>query len=160
PRTTQRTIAQDPGQIKAMFNDIAPTYDLLNRLLSFGMDSGWRRKAIAHLKRYQNGTFLDIASGSGDVALDLLSLHPRKVIASDFAFEMLKVLRTKTERTSSDDVIQIVSCDALSLPFRDCSFDGTIVAFGIRNFADRLRSLKEMYRVLKKEGTSVVLELT
>src|SRR6266446_3622229 len=107
-------VTQEPERIKAMFNDIAPTYDLLNRLLSFGLDRGWRRKSISCLEKYRNGLFLDIASGSGDVALDLLRLHPRKVVAADFALGMLKVLRAKLPRAQANGVIEIVSCDALA----------------------------------------------
>ena len=152
--------SQEPGRIQAMFNDIAPTYDLLNHILSFGLDRTWRRKAISCLAKYPGGRFLDIASGSGDVALDLLRLSPRQVVAGDFAYGMLRVFGEKLRHGEALGPIDIVSCDALNLPFRDNLFDGTVVAFGIRNFADRGRSLREMHRVLRPGGTSVILELT
>jgi len=148
-----------PETIRQMFDEIAPTYDRLNRVLSFGLDRRWRHKAVELLSGKVGGSFLDIAAGSGDVALDLGALRPRSIVASDFAFNMLSVFRKKLG-TAHREGVALVSCDAHSLPFRDASFDGTIVAFGIRNFADRLRSLQEMLRVLKPDGISVILELT
>lgn len=143
-----------------MFNAIAPTYDILNHLMSFGLDIRWRRKAIRTLGEKRGGVFLDIAAGSGDVSLDLIELEPRRVVAADFASNMLTVFRHKLSLRNHSCAIDMVSCDALSLPFPKATFDGTIVAFGMRNFADRLRSLKEMLRVLKPGGISVILELS
>lgn len=151
---------QLPAEIKRMFNAIAPTYDTLNHLLSFGLDIRWRRKAISFLRQKDRGVFLDIAAGSGDVSIDLLRLDPQRIIAVDFAVAMLSVFRQKMLRTERPAPIELVASDALALPFHDELFDGTIVAFGIRNFADRLRSLKEMRRVLKTGGTAVILELS
>lgn len=149
-----------PEHIQGMFNAIAPTYDRLNHLMSFGLDIGWRRRAVRLLAGKRGGVFLDIAAGSGDVSLSLLELRPRQIVAADFAYEMLRVFEAKRAGCADPHCIDIVSCDALSLPFRNASFDGTIVAFGMRNFADRLRSLQEMRRVLKPGGISVILELT
>jgi len=143
-----------------MFDRIAPTYDLLNRLISFGLDSSWRRKAARILGRHRSGTFLDIAAGSGDVTLALLETNPALVVGTDFSLNMLTLFGTKLRRAHGDGRAALAASDALSLPFRDCSFDGTIVAFGIRNFADRPLALREMFRVLKPGGTSVILELT
>src|ERR1700690_2575820 len=150
---------EKPEKIRSMFDAIAPTYDLLNHLLSFGMDIHWRKKAIALLKEKEGGTFLDIAAGSGDVSLALLSLKPQRIIGTDFASNMLNVFQQKLQKHENADCIELVSCDAHELPFCDQSFDATIVAFGIRNFADRLRALREMHRVLKPNGISLVLEL-
>lgn len=149
-----------PENIRQMFNAIAPTYDVLNHLMSFGLDIRWRRKAVRSLAEKRDGVFLDIAAGSGDVSFDLMRLQPRHVVASDFAQKMLAVLQEKLAQRTHDCTLDVVSCDALSLPFREGVFDGTIVAFGMRNFADRFRSLKEMHRVLKPGGISVILELT
>jgi demethylmenaquinone methyltransferase / 2-methoxy-6-polyprenyl-1,4-benzoquinol methylase len=151
---------RDPDKIRTMFDSIAPTYDILNRLLSFGLDVRWRRKAVSLLGPESGGTFLDIAAGSGDVSLDLLKLKPDRVVAADFAFRMLEVFQEKIRSSGIAAPIDVVSCDAHALPFRDNTFDGTIVAFGIRNFADRGKALQEMLRVLKPGGRSVVLELT
>jgi demethylmenaquinone methyltransferase / 2-methoxy-6-polyprenyl-1,4-benzoquinol methylase len=151
---------RDPEKIRSMFDSIAPTYDLLNRLLSFGMDVRWRRKAVGLLEPKSGGIFLDIAAGSGDVSLDILKLQPKRVVAADFAFRMLEVFQEKLRANGITAPIDLVSCDAHALPFRGETFDGTIVAFGIRNFADRGKALQEMMRVLKPGGQSVILELS
>ncbi len=155
-----RDTLQPPEQIRSMFNEIAPTYDLLNHLLSFGLDIRWRRKAVAMLAEKKGGDILDIAAGSGDFSLEMLKLQPNIVVASDFAKNMLNVFKKKLSAKRGIDYIKLVSCDALALPFHDESFDAIIVGFGIRNFADRLLSLKEMARVLKPGGVSVILELS
>jgi demethylmenaquinone methyltransferase / 2-methoxy-6-polyprenyl-1,4-benzoquinol methylase len=151
---------QDPVRIKEMFDAIAPTYDLLNRMLSFGLDVRWRRKAVAFLEEKHGGRILDIAAGSGDVSLEVLGIRPARVVATDFAPGMLRVFRRKLATRSDGGIVDLVICDALRLPFRNESFDGTIVAFGIRNFADRDAGLREMLRVLVPGGISVILELS
>ena len=157
-KTTTRP--QDPDRIRKMFDAIAPTYDLLNRLLSFGLDVRWRRKAVSFLSEKHGGTFLDIAAGSGDVSLELLTLRPARIVATDFAPAMLHVFKRKLAGRRETGMVDLVICDALQLPFRDGSFDATIVAFGIRNFADRDAGLREMLRVLAPGGISVILELS
>jgi demethylmenaquinone methyltransferase/2-methoxy-6-polyprenyl-1,4-benzoquinol methylase len=149
-----------PSEVKAMFNAIAPTYDLLNHLLSLGLDIRWRKKALRLLEEKRGGIFLDIAAGSGDLSTGALRLGPRVVVAADFAIRMLEVFRQKAVRLPERSVLSLVSCDAHHLPFPDGRFDVTMVAFGIRNFADRLGSLREMHRVLNKGGITMVLELT
>jgi demethylmenaquinone methyltransferase / 2-methoxy-6-polyprenyl-1,4-benzoquinol methylase len=160
--TTLTNGVQDPEKIQSMFNAIAPTYDLLNHLLSFGMDILWRKKAISLLEEKRGGAILDIASGSGDLSIDALALNPRMIVATDFAFQMLTVFGGKLRQRAHlpASVIRLTSCDALSLPFASGSFDATMVAFGIRNFADRLKGLQEMHRVLRPGGVSLILELT
>jgi demethylmenaquinone methyltransferase/2-methoxy-6-polyprenyl-1,4-benzoquinol methylase len=152
--------AQDPQAIRAMFDAIAPRYDLLNRLLSLGLHRGWRKRAVSFLAEKRGGLMLDIAAGSGDVSLELLSLEPSRVVATDFAPAMLEVLRHKLNGHSGHSRIEVVICDALHLPFQDRLFDGAIVAFGIRNFADRDAALREMFRVLAPDGISVILEFS
>lgn len=151
---------EQPEEIRKMFDAIAPTYDLLNHVLSFGLDIRWRKKAITMLTDKRGGVILDIAAGSGDVSFDLMNINPCRVIGADFSLNMLQVFRKKLSDSNKAHPVSLVSCDALSLPFSKETFDGTIVAFGIRNFADRLRSLKEMLRVLKPNGISVILELS
>ena len=143
-----------------MFDAIAPTYDLLNHLMSFGMDIRWRKKAIAYLPNKQYGVILDIAAGSGDVAFEIFKFYPYKIVAVDFSVNMLDVLRKKIHSHIHLDSITFACCDAQSLPFQNNVFDATVVAFGIRNFSDRLVSLREMFRVLKPNGISIILELT
>ncbi len=158
-RDTLNSATRSPAQIRAMFNAIAPTYDRLNHLLSFGLDVRWRRKAIRMAKAKRGGAVLDIAAGSGDLSLDALALEPSRIVATDFAVSMLREFDRKL-RERPPLPIDLVACDAMELPFRDGSFDLTMVAFGIRNFADRLRSLKEMFRVLRPGGMTLILELS
>ncbi len=143
-----------------MFNNIAPTYDALNHVLSFGLDIGWRKRALKLVEKKRGGIFLDIAAGSGDFSIEALSLKPERIIATDFAFQMLYVFQNKLRLCKDADNVQLASCDALRLPYRESTFDVTMVAFGIRNFSNRLIALKEMSRVLKPGGVSIILELT
>ncbi len=149
-----------PEEIREMFDTIAPTYDFLNHFLSGGMDILWRKKAIRLLREKQNGVILDIATGSGDLAFDAMRLNPVMIVATDFSFNMLKEFHSKIERRRIASRPLLVSCDAMALPFAGATFDATMVAFGIRNFADRQEALKEMVRVLKPGGLSLILELT
>lgn len=144
--------------IRKMFDAIAPTYDLLNHLISFGFDIRWRKHAISLLKEKSNGIFLDIAAGSGDIVAELQELQPRNIVATDFSFNMLKLLQKKLG--SKCKSLHIVSCDAHNLPFPSSTFDGAVVAFGIRNFSDKEKALREMYRVLNPNGIAIILELT
>ncbi|MBI1805010.1 MAG: bifunctional demethylmenaquinone methyltransferase/2-methoxy-6-polyprenyl-1,4-benzoquinol methylase UbiE [Ignavibacteriae bacterium] len=150
----------DPQSIQRMFNAIAPTYDMLNHLLSFGLDIRWRKRAIRSLEEKRGGAILDIAAGSGDLSLEALKLSPSYLVATDFAETMLQVFQKKLRGQRHSQIVNLVACDALSLPFADESFDATMVAFGIRNFADRIKSLREMRRVLKPRGLSLILELS
>jgi demethylmenaquinone methyltransferase/2-methoxy-6-polyprenyl-1,4-benzoquinol methylase len=151
---------KEPATIQKMFNDIAPRYDLLNHLLSFGFDIAWRRKAIRLVSEKRGGAVLDLASGSGDFSLAARRIDPRLIVASDFATNMYEIFRKKIGGKIDRDIIQFIACDALNLPFRPESFDVVMVAFGIRNFADRPAALREMYRVLRPEGIVLMLELT
>ena len=159
-RFNQKSIPPKPADIQTMFNAIAPTYDLLNHLLSFRLDIRWRRKAVRLIAEKRGGTILDIATGSGDFSLEVLKLQPRHIVAIDFAQKMLKVFQQKLKGYNDADLINLVSCDALCLPFRGETFDATLVAFGIRNFTDRFAALQELLRVLKPNGSSVILELS
>jgi demethylmenaquinone methyltransferase/2-methoxy-6-polyprenyl-1,4-benzoquinol methylase len=158
--TASKPQPRTPQEIQTMFNTIAPTYDRLNHLLSFGLDIGWRKKAIEFLEEKKGGRILDIAAGSGDLSIDMLRLNPLQIVGTDFAVEMLKVFHQKIDVLGEGKRVALVSSDALRLPFTDNQFDVTMVAFGIRNFSDRLKSLKEMFRVLKPTGLTMILELT
>ena len=151
---------QDPERVRSMFNAIAPTYDTLNHVISGGLDILWRRKAISLLESKRGGRILDIASGSGDLAVDALALAPELVVSTDFALEMLRCFADKIDnRQLNKYPISLAGCDAMRLPFADESFDVAMVAFGIRNFADRVVALREMHRVLRPGGISLILEL-
>jgi demethylmenaquinone methyltransferase/2-methoxy-6-polyprenyl-1,4-benzoquinol methylase len=151
---------RESSAIRKMFDGIAPTYDLLNRLISFGLDRNWRKQAVIIFRDKIGGNFLDIAAGSGDVSIELLRMQPASIVATDFSMKMLLECKKKINRHDKNNIIHCAAVDAHKLPFQSETFDGTIVAFGIRNFEDRLLSLKEMYRVLKRDGISVILELT
>ncbi|XOB99578.1 bifunctional demethylmenaquinone methyltransferase/2-methoxy-6-polyprenyl-1,4-benzoquinol methylase UbiE [Deinococcota bacterium DY0809b] len=140
-----------------MFGEIAPRYDLLNRLLSGGVDQRWRRLAVRLATEKAPRRILDVATGTGDVALRLKRVRPAaEVVGADFTPQMLELARAKAERTGLD--VRFVEADALALPFADASFDAVTVAFGFRNFADYERGLAEFYRVLAPGGRAVILE--
>lgn len=148
-------------QVQAMFSDIAPTYDLLNRLLSFGVDRLWRKRAVAGLLRDFSGkeaSFLDLATGTADVALEVhrQADSGARIVGVDFAYPMLA--RGKKKAAERGASLSLIQGDGLSLPFKDGAFDGLIIAFGLRNFEDRDAGLAEMGRVLKEGGRLVVLE--
>lgn len=140
--------------IKKMFAGISPRYDLLNHLLSLGRDKKWRSFAVSQLP---SGLILDVCSGTGDVAIEASGKN--SIIASDFCNEMLQLCEVKV-RTSGIENILCVQSDAENLSFNDETFDGAIVAFGIRNVADIRKALSEMSRVVKKGGKVVVLEFS
>lgn len=148
-------------QVKRMFNKIAPFYDFLNHFLSLGIDNRWRKKAIRKLESLQPDTILDIATGTGDLAIMANKmLSPSKIIGLDLSEEMLTVGRKKMVKKELDQKIEMVQGDSENLPFEDESFDAVIVAFGVRNFQNLQKGLNEMQRVLKKGGKMVILEFT
>ncbi len=148
-------------QVQEMFSDIAPRYDLLNRLLSGGRDRYWRKRAVSQLAPRASGCFLDIATGTADVAIEIARTCPDRsvqVVGMDFSDKMLELAGRKIDSLAMSDTIQLEAGSAESLPFKNNSFDGTITAFGIRNFSDVEVSLREMHRVLRPGGQSVILE--
>lgn len=146
--------------VAAMFDSIAPRYDLLNRVLSFGIDKGWRRKAIAMLRDARPARILDVATGTADLAIEALKLDPEKVVGVDISEEMLRVGRLKVEEMGEHDRIELRRGDSERLPFSDRQFDAAIVAFGVRNFENLNRGLAEIHRVLKPGGMLVILEFS
>ena len=144
-------------EIRRMFDSIAPRYDLLNRLLSFRRDISWRRWAVKQLISHKQGTYLDVATGTADVALEIKRQAPlSRTVALDFASRMLDLAKKKVVGKG----IELVRGDAMNMPFPDNAFDGAIVAYGVRNLPDRLSGLKEMRRVVKPHGRVVVLEFS
>jgi demethylmenaquinone methyltransferase/2-methoxy-6-polyprenyl-1,4-benzoquinol methylase len=143
--------------IREMFDSVAPRYDLLNRLLSGGRDVVWRRLAVSRLLGDEKGSYLDVATGTADVALEIRKQAPSaQVVGVDFSPNMLERARKKVANSG----IGLIRGDALSLPFDDNTFDGSIAAYGVRNFSDRLQGLREMRRVVKPRGRVVVLEFS
>lgn len=151
--------APKPGS-GAMFDQIAGRYDLLNRLMSMGIDRSWRRKTVAAMKLPPRARVLDLATGTADLALMIARLHPdAQVIGSDLSDRMLEVGAEKVSRSGLSERVRLERGDAQELPYDDDSFDGCCIAFGIRNIPDRGAALSEMARVTKPGGRVAVLEL-
>jgi demethylmenaquinone methyltransferase/2-methoxy-6-polyprenyl-1,4-benzoquinol methylase len=150
-----------PESIRSLFNNIAPTYDLANHLLSLGRDFYWRKKAVQEVKGLE-GWILDIATGTGDVAIKIIRLngHYRKVFGIDFSEPMIKKAQQKVFREGLSQTIALSLGDALFLPFRDNTFSASTIAFGLRNIVKKEQALFEMVRVIKKGGKVIILEFT
>lgn len=149
------------AQVEEMFDNIAPTYDMLNHRLSCDIDKGWRRKAIAQLKPFAPREILDIATGTGDFAiLAARMLRPERLVGADISEGMMAVGRQKVEREGLGDVIHFRREDCLQLSFEDGSFDAVTAAFGIRNFKDLDTCLRELHRVLRPGGHLSIVELS
>lgn len=156
-----KTYSTHPESIRALFNNIAPTYDLLNHLLSLGRDLYWRKTAVREFNGL-NGWVLDIATGTGDVAIEITRQEGRRrnVVGVDFSEPMIRRAREKLTQKGLLRAIAIGQGDALFLPFRENTFHGAIIAFGLRNIAQKEQALSEMVRVVKPGGKAVVLEFT
>jgi demethylmenaquinone methyltransferase/2-methoxy-6-polyprenyl-1,4-benzoquinol methylase len=153
---------KNPFKIQSMFSSIAPRYDLLNRLLSFGRDLYWRRFAVNLLSKKEGCTFLDLATGTADIALEIAKQHypNTRVMGIDFSEQMLEFGRKKIVKMGYQEQIDLRLGDITSLPFEDRTFDAAIIAFGIRNIPDYKKGIKEMARVVKSGGSIVILEFT
>ena len=143
-----------------MFDNISGNYDFLNHFLSLGIDTLWRRKAIRQLQEVQPKLILDVATGTGDFAVEALRLNPDKIIGIDISEGMLEMGRKKMAKRGLDSKIELRSGDSEKLPFEENKFDAIIVAFGVRNFENLEKGLSEMLRVLKPGGKVVVLEFS
>ena len=142
-----------------MFDQIAHRYDLLNRLISLGLDQSWRRKLIASLS--SQGEILDVATGTADVALAIAKTYPQTtVVGLDPSVNMLNVGRVKVDRRTQNDRVHLMEGTALDMPYESNRFAGSCVAFGVRNFPDRLQGMKEMNRVTQEGHSVSVLELS
>ena len=147
-------------QVARMFDNISGRYDFLNHLLSLGIDIHWRKKAIRELKEIQPKLILDVATGTGDFAIQALDLQPDKVIGIDISKGMLEVGRKKMKERQLDQKIELISGDSENLPFEENKFDAVIVAFGVRNFENLEKGLAEIFRVVKPGGKVVILEFS
>ena len=147
-------------QVAEMFDSISGKYDFLNHFLSLGIDILWRKKAIKLLKSHQPRLMLDIATGTGDFAIEALRLNPDKIYAVDISAGMLEVGKKKLAKRGLDDRIEMQLGDSEGLQFEDNKFDAVIVAFGVRNFENLEHGLKDMLRVLKEGGKVVILEFS
>ena len=145
--------------VRGMFGAVARRYDLLNHLLSAGLDIGWRRRAAAACDPQDGQTVVDVCCGTGDLAMAVARRMPEaRVIACDFARPMLDLARRKFAEAGFSDRAAVLEADALALPLPDASVDAITCAFGLRNLADPSRGLAEMLRVLRPWGAAVVLE--
>ncbi|MEO1085044.1 MAG: bifunctional demethylmenaquinone methyltransferase/2-methoxy-6-polyprenyl-1,4-benzoquinol methylase UbiE [Acidobacteriota bacterium] len=162
-KTTNPTLPSPlakPGS-GAMFDRIAGRYDLLNRLMSFGLDTRWRRHLVKGLELKPGSRVLDLATGTADVALEILRQEPdAQVIGLDPSPNMLDLGREKVSAKSLDGRIELRGGIAEELPFEDDSFDGVTISYGIRNVPDRPKALQEMNRVVKPGGRICILEAT
>ncbi len=143
---------KDSKKVMEMFSRISPRYDFLNHLFSLNFDKLWRKRAIKNFAPQNVEIYLDLCSGTGDFAVEFKKIQKGEVVCLDFSFDMLKVAKNKR-----DDLF-LVQGDALFLPFKDESFDGAMVGFGIRNLEDLKKGLLEVNRILKKNSKFVILE--
>ncbi len=153
----------DRGEkIQQMFGAIAPRYDFLNRLLSLGIDRRWRTKAVQLLKYREGSRILDVATGTGDVALEIALRTPQsvKITGADFCKEMVDLGVEKVAASPYADRIDLMVAPCEDLPFANDTFDSITIAFGIRNVVDRKLGLAEMWRVLRPGGRMIILEFS
>lgn len=149
------------AQVEKMFDNIAPTYDNLNHVLSLGIDKSWRRKAINKLKPFHPMHIMDVATGTGDFAIQACRiLQPEELIGTDISEGMMNVGKEKVKQCGLDKQISFAKEDCMSLSFPDCRFDAITVAFGVRNFENLDKGLTEIHRVLAEGGHLVILELS
>lgn len=152
--------ASKKEQVAQMFDNISPKYDLLNRVLSMGIDISWRKEAVKMLRQEQPKLILDVATGTADFAIEALSLKPEKIIGVDISEGMLNLGKEKIKKMNLTNKIELQMGDSERLLFADETFDAVIVSFGVRNFEDLEKGLQDIFRVLKKGGTLVVLEFS
>ena len=163
-RTIKPYKAQEGGkkeQVASMFNNISKTYDMLNRIMTMGIDTIWRKKAIRLLQPIQPQLILDVATGTGDFALESIRiLQPQKIIGVDISAGMLEVAREKIKKRGLQEQFEVQLGDSEKLPFENDTFDAVTVAFGVRNFENLEQGLADIRRVLKPGGKAVILELS
>ena len=143
-----------------MFNRIAQSYDFLNHFLSAGVDRNWRKRAVKILGDIQAKTILDVATGTADFALESAKIQPQKITGIDLSENMLAIGRKKIQKKNLEEMIHLVQGDCEALPFAENNFDAVTVGFGVRNFMNPVKGLKEMNRVLRPGGKLVVLEFS
>lgn len=153
-------INKNKVKISSMFNDIAPKYDFLNHFLSLGIDKRWRRKVIKLLSKKQYDKIIDVATGTGDLAVDLFKLKPNKIIGIDIAEKMVEIGNQKIQKKKLTEFIELKTGDSLEISYDDNTFDVATCSFGVRNFEDLNKGLTEIHRVLKIGGKIAILEFS
>jgi demethylmenaquinone methyltransferase/2-methoxy-6-polyprenyl-1,4-benzoquinol methylase len=152
---------QNKPDVESMFDSIAWRYDFLNHLLSFGIDRRWRRKAVGIIPvDFINPRIIDVATGTGDLAIEAVRLNPQKIVGIDISDNMLEKGRKKIAALNLVNRIELIKCDSMKICFKDNTFDIAMVAFGVRNFKDTAVGLAEMKRVLRDRGLIVILEFS
>lgn len=151
---------QKKQEVASMFNNIAGNYDFLNHFLSMGVDKLWRRKVVRIVKKAKPTEILDVATGTGDLAIALLKAEPKKIIGIDISEGMLEKGKEKIKDLKVDQKIHLEYGDSENIHFEDNRFDAITVAFGVRNYQNLDKGLSEMYRVLKPNAPLVVLEFS
>lgn len=147
-------------QVAEMFNNISHKYDFLNHFLSLGIDKLWRKKAIKMLSKYKPKSLLDIATGTGDFALEGLKLNPDRIVGVDISEGMMAMGREKMKKKGLAERITLQYGDSENLPFEDETFDAITVGFGVRNFENLDKGISDIRRVLTKNGTAAILEFS
>lgn len=147
-------------EVAEMFNNISHRYDFLNHFLSVGIDKIWRKKAVKMLRELQPKRILDLATGTGDFALESLKLQPDLIVGVDISEGMLQVGREKMKKRKVDHIISMQLGDSEALPFEDNYFDAFTVGFGVRNYEHLEKGLSEMLRVLRPGGKGIILEFS
>jgi demethylmenaquinone methyltransferase / 2-methoxy-6-polyprenyl-1,4-benzoquinol methylase len=146
--------------VREMFDDISPKYDFLNHFLSFGIDQAWRKKLVRLLVNRKPRTVLDVATGTGDLAIAISSLMPQKIVGIDISEKMLEIGRQKISERGLSQIILLQHADAEKIPFSNNSFEAITVAFGVRNYENLELGLTEMKRVLRPGGVMLILEFS
>ncbi len=154
------SLLSEKQQVTAMFNNVASRYDFLNHFLSAGIDVLWRRKVINLLKEKQPEFILDMATGTADLAIAAARLKPKQIIGVDLSAEMLAIGKKKVANRNLSGLIQLMEGDSENLLLESNKFDAVTVGFGVRNFEHLDIGLKEIYRVMKKDGTFIILEFS
>jgi demethylmenaquinone methyltransferase/2-methoxy-6-polyprenyl-1,4-benzoquinol methylase len=158
---TDRDTLISAEENRAMFDRIAKNYDAANRTISMGLDKGWRRKTIAMLRPFRGGRYLDIGTGTGDLAFEILDQSVNVLIDGiDPAENMLEIARAKAGQRGVGDAVSFFTADALDLPMESDTYDGIVSGFCFRNIERRQKALSEMLRVLKPGGAVFILEAT
>ncbi len=145
-------------QVEEMFDQIAPKYDLLNRMLSLGVDVWWRRKAVNLLRPYQPKFIVDMATGTGDFAIESRKLNPDRILGLDISGEMIAVGNEKVKNKGLDKLIELKIGDSEAIELPDNEVDAITVGFGVRNFENLPKGLSELCRILRPGGAAVILE--
>ena len=161
PPVSQMNQSQRVEIVKDIFSSITNKYDFLNRFLSLRQDLVWRKKTVKKMQFFKSYKFLDMATGTGDLAIDAVNIHPNiKAIGLDFVQDMVDYGNLKIENQNLKDRVVLKWGDATDIDYEDNSFDVTAMAFGIRNIPDKVKALSEMKRVMLPKGQILILELT